>query len=191
MRKALPSLAVVLAIFLIFQACSPRSDFAKSRKILDAVVATPPFGYVAGEVSGGNWLNSSGNGHNLHVEFSKPFTTGSVASECGDLINWAKAFGATEFRDGQADGNIPLVALFGNRDEAQKACDEVLSLEDLDPSIEFGSAVWQMFGNFQSDGIPIGTFMMNVSHSYQQEADRIGLTHKMRVSFSTMLGESL
>jgi hypothetical protein len=49
MRKVLFSIALVIIIFLILQACGPSSDLAKSRKIIDAVVATPPLGYLAGK----------------------------------------------------------------------------------------------------------------------------------------------
>ena len=44
MRKALLALAVVIIILITFHSCGPGSDRAKSRQIVDAVVATPPLG---------------------------------------------------------------------------------------------------------------------------------------------------
>lgn len=190
MRKVLFSIALVIIIFLILQACGPSSDLAKSRKIIDAVVATPPLGYLAGEVQGGNWLSTAGGQQNLQLSFRKSLNTESVDSECSYLINWATKLGATKFRDGQADGNIPLTVLPGNEDQAQQTCVEVLSLVEMDPGIESGSAVWQMFGNYQSDGTPIGDFGIDLNHSYNQEADNTELTHTMNMSFFTMLGET-
>lgn len=78
MRKILTSLAVVIVIFLTFQACGPNSDSAKSRKIVDAVVATPPLGYVAGEVFGGNWLSTAGNQQNYQMLLRKSSFQGLV-----------------------------------------------------------------------------------------------------------------
>jgi hypothetical protein len=175
-------------MFLIFKACGPSSDYANSRKIVNAVVATQPLGYVAGEVSGGSWLNESGNGRNLQLLFRKSLTTESIESECSYLISWATSLGATKFRDGDLDGNIPVIMLSGNEDEAQQTCVEVLSLVDMDSGIESGSAVWQMFGNHNSDDVSIVDFGIELNHSYDQEADKTELTHNMNMSFFTMLG---
>ena len=188
MRKARFPIALVIVMFLIFKACGPSSDYANSRKIVNAVVATPPVGYVAGEVSGGSWLNESGNGQNLQLLFRKSLTTESIDSECSYLISWATSLGATKFRDGDADGNIPVIMLSGNEDEARQTCVEVLSLVDMDPGIESGSAVWQMFGNHNSDDVSIVDFGIELNHSYDQEADKTELTHNMNMSFFTMLG---
>jgi hypothetical protein len=188
MRKARFPIALVIVMFFIFRACGPGSDYANSRKILDAVVATPPVGYVAGEVSGGNWLNESGNGQNLQLLFRKSLSTESIDSECSYLINWAISLGATKFRGGQTDGNIPLLMLSGNEDEAQQTCVEVLSLVDMDPGIESGSAVWQIFGNHDSDDVSTFDFGINLNHSYDQESDKTELTHNMNIEFFTMLG---
>ena len=62
MRKALFATALVIIVLLIFQACGPGSDSAKSRKIIEEVVATPPLGYSSGEVEGGNWLSTYASG---------------------------------------------------------------------------------------------------------------------------------
>jgi hypothetical protein len=188
MRKARFPIALVIVMFFIFRACGPGSDYANSRKILDAVVATPPVGYVAGEVSGGNWLNESGNGQNLQLLFRKSLTTDSIDSECSYLISWATSLGATKFRDGDADGNIPLIMLSGNEDEAQQTCVEVLSLVDMDPGIESGSAVWQIFGNHNSDVVSTVDFGINLNHSYDRESDKTELKHNMNIEFFTMLG---
>ena len=188
MRKARFPIALVIVMFLIFKACGPSSDYANSRKIVNAVVATPPVGYVAGEVSGGSWLNESGNGQNLQLLFKKSLTTESIDSECSYLISWATSLGATKFRDGDLDGNIPVIMLSGNEDEAQQTCVEVLSLVDMDPGIDSGSAVWQMFGNHNSDDVSIVDFGIELNHSYDQEADKTELTHNMNMSFFTMLG---
>lgn len=188
MRKARFPIALVIVMFFIFRACGPGSDYANSRKIVDAVVATPPVGYVAGEVSGGNWLNESGNGQNLQLLFRKSLTTDSIDSECSYLISWATSLGATKFRDGDADGNIPLILLSGNEDAAQQTCVEVLSLVDMDPGIESGSAVWQMFGNYNSDDVSIVDFGINLNHSYDREVDRAELRHNMNMDFFTLLG---
>ncbi len=188
MRKARFPIALVIVMFLIFKACGPSSDYANSRKIVNAVVATPPVGYVAGEVSGGSWLNESGNGQNLQLLFKKSLTTESIDSECSYLISWATSLGATKFRDGDADGNIPVIMLSGNEDEARQTCVEVLSLVDMDPGIDSGSAVWQMFGNHNSDDVSIVDFGIELNHSYDQEADKTELTHNMNMSFFTMLG---
>ena len=188
MRKARLPIALVIIIFLTFQACGPNSDSAKSRKIVDAVVATPPLGYVAGEVSGGNWLSTAGNQQNYQLWLRKSLATESIDSECSHLINWATSIGATKFRDGDLDGNIPIVILSGNEDEAQQTCIEVLSLVDMDPGVESGSASWQMFGNYSTDDDSIIDFGMSLNHSYDQEADKTELTHNMNVEFYTMLG---
>ena len=188
MRKARLPIALVIIIFLTFQACGPNSDSAKSRKIVDAVVATPPLGYVAGEVSGGNWLSTAGNQQNYQLWLRKSLATESIDSECSYLINWATSIGATKFRDGDLDGNIPIVILSGNEDEAQQTCIEVLSLVDMDPGVESGSASWQMFGNYSTDDDSIIDFGMSLNHSYDQEADKTELTHNMNVEFYTMLG---
>lgn len=188
MRKARFPLALVIIIFLTFRACGPGSDSAESRKIVDAVVATPPLGYVAGEVSGGNWLSTAGNGRNLQLLFKKSLDTDSINSECSYLIKWAIKLGATKFRDGDADENIPLIMLLGNEVAAQETCAEVLSLVDMEPGIESGSAVWQMFGNYNSDDVSKVNFGINVNHSYEQEADITELAHKMNMDFFTMLG---
>jgi hypothetical protein len=58
----------------------------------------------------------------------------------------------------------------------------------MDPGIESGSAVWQMFGNYSSDDDSIVDFGMSLNHSYDQEADKTELTHNMNVDFFTMLG---
>jgi hypothetical protein len=187
MRKALVAIALGIIVLLTFLACGPGSDSAKSRKIIDAAVETPPLGYLAGEVAGGNWLSTAGNQQNFQVWFRKSLTTESVDAECSDLINWARALGATKFRDGQADGNIPLIMLSGNEDQAQQTCVEVLSL-GMDPGIESGSAVWQMFGTYQSDGTPLGDFYIDLNHSYDQESGKTELTHHMNMTFYTMLG---
>ncbi len=186
MRKALVAIALVI-VLLTFQACGPGSDSAKSRKIIDAAVSTPPLGYLAGEVEGGNWLSTAGNQQNFQVWFQKSLTTESVDAECSDLITWATTLGATQFRDGQADGNIPLVMLSGNEDRAQQTCVEVLSL-GMDPGIESGSVVWQIFGTYQSDGSPLGDFYIDLNHSYDQEAGKTELTHTMNMVFFTLLG---
>lgn len=188
MRKARFPIALVIVMFLIFKACGPSSDYANSQKLVNAVVATQPLGYVAGEVSGGSWLNESGNGQNLQLLFKKSLTTESIDSECSYLISWATSLGATKFRDGDLDGNIPVIMLSGNEDEAQQTCVEVLSLVDMDPGIESGSAVWQMFGNHNSDDVSIVDFGIELNHSYDQEADKTELTHNMNMSFFTMLG---
>ena len=188
MRKARLPIALVIIIFLTFQACGPNSDSAKSRKIVDAVVATPPLGYVAGEVSGGNWLSTAGNQQNYQLWLRKSLATESIDSECSHLINWATSIGATKFRDGDLDGNIPIVILSGNEDEAQQTCIEVLSLVDMDPGVESGSSGWQMFGNYSTDDDSIIDFGMSLNHSYDQEADKTELTHNMNVEFYTMLG---
>ena len=187
MRKALVAIALGLILLLTFQACGPGPDSAKARKIMDAAVATPPLGYSTGDVEGGNWLSEAGNQQNFQVWFQKSLTTESVDAECSDLINWATNLGATQFRDGQADGNIPLIVLSGNENQAQQTCVEVLSLA-IDPGIESGSAVWQMFGTYQSDGTPIGDFYFDLNHSYDQQAGKTGLTHNMNMMFFTMLG---
>ena len=188
MRKARFPIALVIVMFLIFKACGPSSDYANSQKLVNAVVATQPLGYVAGEVSGGSWLNESGNGQNLQLLFRKSLTTESIDSECSYLISWATSLGATKFRDGDLDGNIPVIMLSGNEDEAQQTCVEVLSLVDMDPGIDSGSAVWQMFGNHNSDDVSIVDFGIELNHSYDQEADKTELTHNMNMSFFTMLG---
>ena len=188
MRKARFPIALVIVMFLIFKACGPSSDYANSQKLVNAVVATQPLGYVAGEVSGGSWLNESGNGQNLQLLFRKSLTTESIDSECSYLISWATSLGATKFRDGDLDGNIPVIMLSGNEDEARQTCVEVLSLVDMDPGIESGSAVWQMFGNHNSDDVSIVDFGIELNHSYDQEADKTELTHNMNMSFFTMLG---
>ena len=188
MRKARFPIALVIVMFLIFKACGPSSDYANSQKLVNAVVATQPLGYVAGEVSGGSWLNESGNGQNLQLLFKKSLTTESIDSECSYLISWATSLGATKFRDGDLDGNIPVIMLSGNEDEAQQTCVEVLSLVDMDPGIDSGSAVWQMFGNHNSDDVSIVDFVIELNHSYDQEADKTELTHNMNMSFFTMLG---
>jgi hypothetical protein len=188
MRKVSISIAVVIAIFLTFKACGPSSDFAKSREIVNAVVATPPVGYEPGEVSRPNWLSTSGDGQNFRLMYSKSLTTESIDSECISLINWATSLGAKKFRDGDADGSIPLIMLSGNEDEAQQTCVEVLSLVDMDPGIESGSAVWQMFGNYDSDDVSIVDFGINLNHSYDREANKTELVHNMNMEFFTMLG---
>jgi hypothetical protein len=188
MRKVIISIALVTAIFFTFQACGPNSDFAKSREIVNAVVATPPVRYVAGEVSRPNWLSTSGDGQNFRLLYSKSLTTESVDSECSYLISWATSLGATKFRDGDADGNIPLTMLSGNEIKAQQTCVEVLSLVDMDPGIESGSAVWQMFGNHNSDDVSTVDFGINLHHSYDREADKTELIHNMNMDFFTMLG---
>ena len=188
MRKARFPIALLIVIFLTFRACGPSSVYAQSRKIVDAVVATPPLGYVAGEVSGGNWLSTAGNARNLQLSFRKSLDTESINSECSYLVKWAIKLGATKFRDGDADGNIPLVMLLGNEDEAQQTCAEVLSLVDMEPGIESGSAVWQMFGNHIGDDVSQVDFGINLNHSYEQEADKTELAHKMNMEFFTMIG---
>ena len=190
MRKARFPIALMIVMFLIFRACGPSSDYAKSRKIVAAVLATQPLGYVAGEVSGGNWLSTAGNAHNLQLLFKKSLSTESIDSECSYVIKWASSLGATKFRDGEADGNIPLIMLSGNEDAAQQTCVEVLSLVDMDPGIESGSAVWQMFGNYNSDDVSIVDFGINLNHSHDREADKTELTHNMNIEFFTMLGEA-
>jgi hypothetical protein len=187
MRKALLPVALGIVILLIFQACGPSSDFAKSRKIVDAVVATQPLGYEAGEVSGGSWLDESGNGHNLRLLFRKSLTTESVDSECSYLINWATGLGAAKFMDGDLDLANPLIGLPGNEDVAQQTCIEVLSL-GIDPRNESGSAVWLMLGNYQSGDTPIGDFGIEINHSYDKEPDKTELTHNMNMSFFAMIG---
>ena len=188
MRKARFPIALVIIIFLTFQACGPNSDSAKSRKIVDAVVATPPLGYVVGEISGGNWLSTAGNQQNYQLWLRKSLATESIDAECSYLINWATSIGATKFRDGDLEGNIPIVILSGNEDEAQQTCIEVLSLVDMNPGIESGSAVWQIFGNYSTDDDSIVDFGMSLNHSYDQEADKTELTNNMNVDFYTMLG---
>ena len=188
MRKARFPIVLVIIMFLTFQACGPNSDLAKSRKIVDAVVATPPLGYETVAVSGGNWLSTAGDQQNYQMWLRKSLATESIDSECSYVIKWATSFGATQFRDGQMDGNIPLMMLSGNEDKAQQTCIEVLSLVDMDPGVESGSAVWQMFGNYSSDDDSIVDFGMNLNHSYDQEADKTELTHNVNVDFFTMLG---
>jgi hypothetical protein len=188
MRKARFPIVLVIIMFLTFQACGPNSDLAKSRKIVDAVVATPPLGYETVAASGGNWLSTAGNQQNYQMWLRKSLATESIDSECSYVIKWATAFGATQFRDGQMDGSIPLMMLSGNEDKAQQTCIEVLSLVDMDPGVESGSAVWQMFGNYSSNGDSIVDFGMSLNHSYDQEADKTELTHNMNVDFFTMLG---
>jgi hypothetical protein len=187
MRKALFAIALGITVILTVSACGPGSDSAKSRKIIDAVAATPPLGYLAGEVQGGNWLSTAGNQQNFQVWFKKSLTTESVEAECSYLINWATTLGANQFRDGDADGNIPLILLSGNEDQAQQRCVEVLSV-GVDPAIESGSAVWQMFGTYQSDGAPLGDFYIDLNHSYEQEVGKTELTHKVNMTFFTLLG---
>lgn len=189
MRKARFPIALLIVMFFIFRACGPGSDYANSRKIVDAVVATPPVGYVAGEVSGGNWLSTAGNMHNLQLLFRKSLSTESIDSECSYVIKWATTLGATKFRDGQRDANIPLLLLLGNEDEAQQTCVEVLSLIEMDPGIESGSVGWQIFGNYHSDDVSIVDFGITLNHSYDREADKTELTHNMNIEFFTMLGE--
>lgn len=188
MRKARFPIVLVIIMFLTFQACGPNSDLAKSRKIVDAVVATSPLGYETVAVSGGNWLSTAGDQQNYQMWLRKSLATESIDSECSYVIKWATAFGVTQFRDGQMDGSIPLMMLSGNEDKAQQTCIEVLSLVDMDPGVESGSAVWQMFGNYSSDDDSIVDFGMNLNHSYDQEADKTELTHNMNVDFFTMLG---
>jgi hypothetical protein len=187
MRKALFAIALGVIVLLTLQACGSGSDSAKSRKMIDEVVATPTLGYLAGEVEGGNWLSTAGNQQNFQVWFQKSLTTESVDAECSYLIDWASTLGATQFRDGQADGSTPLITLSGNENRAQQTCVEVLSL-GIDPGIESGSAVWQIFGNYQSDGTPVGDFYIDVNHSYEQEVGKTELTHKMNLVFFTLLG---
>jgi hypothetical protein len=190
MRKALLAIAIGVIVLFAFQACGPGSDSAKSRRIIDAALATPPLGYVAGEVEGGNWLSTAGNQQNFQVWFRKPLTTESVDSECSYIIDWATTFGATQFWDGQgqkADGSITRLMLSGNEAQAQEVCVEVLSL-GMDPGIESGSGVWQMFGTYQSNGTPIGDFYIDLNNSYDQEAGKTELTHNMNMVFFTMLG---
>ncbi len=190
MRKARFPIALVIVMFFIFRACAPGSDYANSRKILDAVVATPPVGYVAGEVSGGNWLSTAGNTHNLQLLFRKSLSTESIDSECSYVIKWATTLGATKFRGGQTDGNIPLLMLSGNEDEAQQTCVEVLSLIEMDPGIESGSVGWQIFGNYHSGDVSIVDFGITLNHSYDRESDKTELMHNMNIEFFTMLGET-
>ena len=188
MKKARSPIALLIVMFLTISACGPFSDSAESRRIIDAVVATPPLGYVAGDVSGGNWLSTAGDGANLQLSFRKSLNTESINSECSDLIKWAIKLGATKFRDGQADENIPLIMLLGNEVAAQETCAEVLSLVDMDPGIESGSVGWQMFGNYNSDDVSKVDFGINLNHSYEQEADKTELSHKMNMEFFTMIG---
>jgi hypothetical protein len=189
MRKALFATALVIIVLLIFQACGPFSDSAKARKILDAAVATPPLGYSSGEVEGGNWLSTAGNQQNFQVWFQKTLTTESVDAECSYLIDWATKLGATQFRDGQADGNIPLIMLSGNEDRALQTCVEVITpVYEFEPGGESGSVVWQLFGTYHSDGTPIGDFYIDLNHSYGREAGKPELTHNMNIVFFTMLG---
>ena len=187
MRKALFAIALGITVVLTLSACGAGSDAAKARKVIDAVVAAPPLGYVAGEVEGGNWLSTAGNQQNFQVWFKKSLATESVDAECSYLIKWATASGATKFRDGQADENIPIIALSGNEDQAQQTCVEVLSV-GVDPGIESGSAVWQIFGTYQSDGTPVGDFYIDLNHSYDQEPDKTELAHNMNLVFYTMVG---
>ena len=187
MRKAIVAIALGITGLLAFQAFSFGSDLAKSRTIIDAAVATPPPGYLAGEVQGGNLLSTAGNQKNFQVWFQKPLTTESVEAECSYLIKWATKSGATKFRDGQADGNIPIIVLAGNEDQAQQRCVEVLSV-GVDPAIESGSTVWQMFGTYQSDGTPLGDFYIDLNHSYDQQPDKTELTQNMNLIFYTMVG---
>jgi len=187
MRKALFAMALGITVVLTLSACVPGSDAAKARQIIDAAVAAPPLGYVAGEVQGGNWLSTAGNQQNFLVWSKKSLTTESVDAECSYLINWATAFGANRFRDGDADGNIPLVMFSENEAQAQQRCVEVLSI-GIDPEIESGSAVWQIFGTYQSDGAPLGDFYIDLNHSYDQEPGKAELTHHMNMYFYTMLG---
>ena len=187
MRKTLFVIALGIIGLLAFQACSFGSDSAQARKIIDAAVATPPLGYSAGEIEGGNLLSTSGNQQNFQVWLKKELTTESVDAECSYLIKWATASGATKFRDGDADGNIPIIAFSGNEDQAQQTCVEVLSI-GVDPGIESGSAVWQMFGTYQSDGAPLGDFYLDLNHSYDQEPDKTELTHNVNLFFYTMVG---
>jgi hypothetical protein len=187
MRKALFATALVIIVLLIFQACGPGSDSAKSRKIIEEVVATPPLGYSSGEVEGGNWLSTAGNQQNFQVWFQKSLTTESVDAECSYLIDWATSLGATGFRDGQADGSLPVIVMLGNEDQAQQTCVEVLSI-GIDSGNESGSAVWQISGSYQSDGTPIGDFYIDLNQSYDQEPGKIELTHNVNMVFFTMLG---
>jgi hypothetical protein len=187
MRKALFATAIVIIVLLIFQACGPGSDSVKSRKMIEEVVATPPLGYSSGEVEGGNWLSTAGNQQNFQVWFQKSLTTESVDAECSYLIDWATALGATQFRDGQADGSVPLIMISGNEDQAQQTCVEVLSI-GIDSGNESGSAVWQIFGSYHSDGAPIGDFYIDLNQSYDQEPGKIELTHTVNMVFFTMVG---
>lgn len=186
MRKALFAIALGLVVLLAFQSCGPFSVSAQSRRIIEAAVATPPIGYLAGEVEGANWLSTEGNQQNFQVPFRKALTAESVDSECSYLIEWANSLGATHYRDGQADESLPLVVLSGNEHRAQQKCIEVLTL-GIDPANESGSAVWQIFGSYQSDGKPAGDFYINVNHSYHQEVGKADLAHNMHVVFFTML----
>jgi len=58
----------------------------------------------------------------------------------------------------------------------------------MDPGIESGSVVWQIFGTYQSDGSPLGDFYIDLNHSYDQEAGKAQLTHNMNMVFFTLLG---
>ena len=187
MRKTLFAIALGIIGLVSLQACSFGADSAKARNMIDAAVATPPLGYSAGEIEGGNLLSSAGNQQNFQVWFKKSLATESVDAECSYLIKWATASGATKFRDGQADENIPIIALSGNEDQAQQTCVEVLSV-GVDPGIESGSAVWQIFGTYQSDGTPVGDFYIDLNHSYDQEPDKTELAHNMNLVFYTMVG---
>lgn len=187
MLRAFFAIAVVMIAMLTLQACGPGSDSAKSRKMIDEVVAKPPLGYLAGEVFGGNWLSTAGNQQNFEVLFQKSLTTESVDAECSYFIDWASTLGATQFRDGPADGSLSLIMLSGNEDQAQQTCVEVLSL-GINPGIESGSEVWQMFGTYQSDGKPLGDFLTELNRSYYQAAGKTELGHNMNMKFYTMLG---
>lgn len=188
MRKARFPIAIVIVMLLTFQACGPNSDFAMSRKLVDVVVATPPLAYETVAVSGGNWLSTAGNQQNYQLWLRKSLTIESIDSECSYVIHWATALGATQFRDGQTDGDIPLIMLSGNEDKAQQTCVEVLSLVDMDPGIESGSVGWQIFGNYYSNDISVVDFGIELNHSYDKEADKTELTHNMNMSFFTLLG---
>jgi hypothetical protein len=184
MRKALFATAIVIIVLLIFQACGPSSDFAKSREIVNAVVATPPVGYVAGEVSRPNWLSTSGDGQNFKLLYSKSLTTESVDSECFSLINWATGLGASKFMGGHLGYENPLIMLSGNEDRARQTCVEILSL-GMDPAIESGSSLWLMYGNYHGDDISVVDFGVYLNHSYDQEPGKIELTHNMNVEILT------
>jgi len=187
MRKVLFAIALGLVVVLGFVACGPGSDSAKSRKIIDAAVAALPAGYVAGDIQGGNLLSAAGNQQNFLVWSKKSLTSESIDAECSSMINWATKFGADQFRNGDADLNNPVVMLSGNEAKAQQTCVEVLSL-GIDPNIESGSAAWQLFGTYQSDGAPVGDFAIDLNHSYDQETGKTDLTHHMNMTFYTMLG---
>jgi hypothetical protein len=54
--------------------------------------------------------------------------------------------------------------------------------------MESGSAIWQIFGTYQSDGAPLGDFYIDLNRSYDREPGKSELAHHMNMVFYTMVG---